>query len=245
MAPILDRIPFFDERSRRYGVHALLQTSTVARRRQIWQPRPSPLDQGSEGACVAYAITGELAAQPQTYTVDNSYARELYANIQATDRAMGNNWPQGASLLAGAKTAQQRGLVASYWWAFGVEQVIDAVIQQGPVVVGIPWYQGMYSTQPGGLVRLSGPMVGGHAIMVNGYDPAHPQFGEVLIWTQSWGTGYGLNGTGYVPKGVMRQLLANQGEACVLTDVALPGPAAVADPQQAASQPPQAPPQSF
>lgn len=215
---VLDRIPHFDDRSHDYGIGPLLSGPAVPRREQVWTTRTQPLNQGQEGACVAFAISGELAAQPVDYKVDNEFARSLYPQIRAQDQAMGNNWPQGASVLAGAKMCQRMGMITSYRWAFGVSQVIDALIDHGPVVLGIPWFDSMYRTGPGGQVSLGGALVGGHAIMAHGYLPSHPQFGEVVAWTNSWGPSYGVHGVGYVRVSDLAMLLAQSGEACVLTD---------------------------
>jgi hypothetical protein len=223
-SPILDRVEHFDDRSRNYAISDLLAPAPVERRQQIWTPRASPLDQGREGACVGFAFSGELAALPWKYEVDNAFAITLYQQAREQDRAMGNNWAAGASLLAGAKACQSRGLIGEYRWAFGVDDVINTLISHGPVILGIPWLSDMYETSQYGLVKVSGQQVGGHAIMANGYLPAHPTLGgEVVMWTNSWGADYGLNGVGYIRPQNLALLLSRGGEACVPTDRPIPG----------------------
>lgn len=217
MAPILDRVEHFDERSRQYPINRLL-SGTVPRRAKVWRARWSPLDQGKEGACVGHGFSGCLAATPHRHRVDNASAFGLYGQAQAQDRAMGNHWPAGASILAGAKAAVADGRVASYRWAFDLDSVIDALVQHGPVVLGIEWRADMYRTTADGLVQVTGPVVGGHAIMANGFLPRHPVHGEVVVWTNSWGAGYGLRGRGFIRVADLDVLLQARGEACIPTD---------------------------
>lgn len=220
--PKLDRIANFDERSRDYGVRALFATPVV-RRKRVWKVRPAPLDQGREGACVGFGWSAELASTPIQHQVDNGSAFELYRQAQAEDRAMGHRWPEGASVLAGAKACAKQGLVVRYHWAFGVDDVLDALVRKGPVVLGINWYDGMYTTRPlhegAHVVQVSGRIVGGHCILANGYLPDYPGIGEAVVLTNSWGAGWGdRTGSALLRRADLERLLAEQGEACVATD---------------------------
>jgi hypothetical protein len=217
--PALGRHPFFDERSRGFPVRALLPREVV-RRKTIWElPNNFPLDQGEEGACVGFGFSGELAAAPVVIPTDNQFAFDLYARAQAEDQKMGNVWDEGASMLAGAKACKLAGHVSSYRWAFGVDDVIDTLCAVGPVVIGIDWYSGMYDTTTDGLVQVFGDVVGGHCILLTGFWPAHPAWGDVVLWENSWGLSYGVNGRGFIRVADLQRLLSAQGEACVLVDV--------------------------
>lgn len=216
--PVLDRIAHFDERSRSFGVRQLI--GDTPRYKRVWAPRIfGPLDQGREGACVGFAWAGELAATPHKHLVDNESARAMYELARAEDRAMGNHFPEGASILAGAKAVRTAGYVVKYHWAFGIDDVIDCLVRKGPVILGINWYASMYETNAHGLVEIHGPIVGGHAIMAHGYWPNHPDFGDCIVWTNSWGIEYGLNGRGYIRVNDLKRLLHEDGEACIPTDV--------------------------
>lgn len=216
--PKLDRVPFFDERSRAFGVSRMLSGRTITRRKRIWTT-VAPLDQGREGACVGFAIAGELAATPRRHQSTNDSARQLYQFAREQDREMGNVWNEGASVLAGVKAAVKLGLVLRYFWAFSVDEIIDAVIARGPVVLGVNWYSAMYQTNPDGLVTVEGVLVGGHAILLNGFWPNHPAFGQdMLVWTNSWGADYGINGRGFVRVPDLARLLSGRGEAVVMLD---------------------------
>lgn len=188
----------------------------------MWKlPKNFPLNQGNEGACVAFGWSAELACEPVEIDATNASARKFYKLAQKEDKLMGNDWDEGASVLAGARVAKKLGLISEYRWAFNTSQIIDAVISHGPVVIGIPWFNSMYRTEAGGLVTISGELAGYHCLVVHGYWPNHPRFGmNVLDWTNSWGPDYGVNGVGSIREHDLAYLLKQQGEACIATDLA-------------------------
>ena len=235
---VLDRIPHFDERSKQYPIRTLLPP-TVTRTKKIWAVPPDVLDQGSEGACVGFGWSGELAATPVTAkelpgspTIDNAYALDVYHRAQAEDRAMGNNWPEGASVLAGAKAVTKLNLITEYRWAFGIDDAIDAIVGHGPVVLGIPWYESMFSPDARGYLTVGGSVAGGHCLVAYGYMPNDPVTGSDTIWLRnSWGPGWGANGTAYIRTRDLSRLLSEDGEACIPTDRSVISPTDNADQQ--------------
>lgn len=224
---VLDRIPHFDERSRQYPIRTLL-APTVTRTKKIWDVPPDVLDQGSEGACVGFGWSGELAATPVTAkelpgspTINNAYALDVYHKAQVEDRAMGNNWPEGASVLAGAKAVTKMGLITEYRWAFGIDDCIDAIVGHSPVVLGINWYESMFTPDTRGYLTINGNVAGGHCLVAYGYMPNDPVTGSDTIWLRnSWGTSWGANGTAYIKATDLARLLSERGEACIPTDKA-------------------------
>ncbi len=218
-----------DPRSRSYGVAAALPASPVVPTRSYWPPG-IVLDQGAEGACVGHAWAGELAASPfRVAGIDNQFAYRLYKKAQTLDPWEGEEY-SGTSVLAGAKACQQAGLIGEYRWAFSLDDLKAAVLTMGPAVIGIPWYSSMYNTRPSGLVDVGGKIVGGHAILIVGYDPAKRLWRESWtktfpVWTvrNSWGADYGVRGDAYILESDLAVLLADTGEACVPMRRALKG----------------------
>lgn len=211
-----------DSRSKNYGIRSLLASKQVKKQKVMWE-EGVVLDQGSEGACVGFAWMGELLAHPvppesqPTFEKGNRVAYEFYRRAQQIDEWPGEDY-DGTSVLAGAKVMRERGFILEFRWCFSIEDVRDTIISSGPVVVGVPWYSGMYETTKTGLVKISGEIVGGHALVITGYDPAM-RFGsktyEVFRWRNSWNTDYGINGSGYIKAEDLLKLLRQQGEACV------------------------------
>lgn len=216
---MLDRIPFLDERSRAFPARALI--GTPVRYKKVWTARFEPLDQGQEGACTGFACAGELAATPIKYAVNNDAALKLYSKAREIDQREGRFYTAGATTLAAVKGCKEMGLFGKYVWNFGIDDTIDWIIKRGPVVLGINWYESMYETLPGGLIDVSGPVVGGHAIMANGYWPRHPDFGDVLVLTNSWGVNWGIRGRGFLPIDSAKRLLSEDGESVAPVDLPL------------------------
>lgn len=218
---VLDWQSHHDPRSLEFPVRALM-AETVAKKKTMWKTG-IVLDQGTEGACVGFGWTGELLAAPASpkiqprVKVADSFARSVYHEAQKIDEWDGESY-KGTSVLAGAKIIQQKGFITNYRWAFGIDDIRDSVITQGPVVLGVPWYKDMYYTDERGLVSITGDSVGGHCITITGYDPAM-KFGsevfEVFRWRNSWGKKYGINGDGYIKLNDLSTLIAQGGEACV------------------------------
>lgn len=223
--PRLDRRVRFDERSRQYGIAPML--TGVQHKKTLWEiPRTLPLDQGREGACVGFGWSAELAVGPIELPVSNSSAQDLYANARRIDQREGSNFPDGASVLAGAKVCRGNRTISTYRWMFGIEQVVSTLCEKGPVVLGIPWHESMYETDSVGRVTVNGPLVGGHCILAAGFIPASDPIairlgGDHLIpWINSWGRGYGVRGVGFIRVNDLANLLKRDGEAVMATDIA-------------------------
>lgn len=199
----------FDERSRAYPIRELLEPKPL--RSYTWGC-PVRLDQGNEGACVGFAWAHELAARPKVHSlVTNQIGRGLYQEAQLLDIWADTPPEEGTSVLAGVKASVARHYVGEYRWCFGVHDLALAVGYAGPVVLGIDWWANMMQTDGAGYVHVGGGIVGGHAILCNGYSMTKRHFRLV----NSWGTGWGINGECFISESDMTTLLANRGEACV------------------------------
>src|SRR5690348_16115630 len=215
--PILDLQFHKDPRSRNFAARSIVPST--ARFKRVWSSRKEgPLDQGQEGACVGFSCAGELAAKPAAYDVDNSTALKIYEAARAVDSSEGRNFSSGATVLAGMKACQRANYFSKYVWCFGLDDTINWIVRRGPVVLGINWYSGMFKPDRDGLLRVSGSIAGGHAILANGFWPAHPKFGDVLVLTNSWGSDWGLNGRCFIPVEDVRRLLSEDGEVAAPTD---------------------------
>ena len=82
----------------------------------------------------------------------------------------------------------------------GLDALKSSLIQNGPVVAGITMYQSAMApaTSKTGVIPLPGPkdqIVGGHAIVIVGYDDKQKR----VKFVNSWGSSWGEHGFGYLP----------------------------------------------
>lgn len=209
----LDRVPHFDEKSKEYPIRQVV--STKKRRSYTWRCLQN-LDQGREGACVGFGVTHELIARPsEVKGLDNQSARNLYFEAQKIDPWEGGAYPgavpfyEGTSVIAGVKVAQSMGYFAEYRWSFGIDDLILGVGYSGPAVMGLAWFDGMFVPDEGGYIRPTGRMVGGHCILCKGISIKKNRF----LMHNSWGKGWGMDGTCYIDIDDMATLLKMDGEA--------------------------------
>jgi hypothetical protein len=224
-----DRLPEFDPKSKQYGIRSVAGPSP-ALRSKTWFFGGAPwrsgdnLDQGREGACVGFGWTQELICSPavkrfRDASQANGYARCFYFAAQKLDEFPGENY-EGTSVLAGAKVAQARGYLPEYRWAFGIDDLLLAISQHGPAVVGTDWTDEMDHVLPNGLLSGTGGSVrGGHCYLVRGLiltPPTNLNIHEpVLRVTNSWGEDYGVGGDVFVKVSDFEKLLKDGGEACI------------------------------
>jgi len=219
--PKVDAHLWKDSRSRSYGVSG--RGIVGDWKKTLWlPPRLSslPLNQQNEGACVGFGWSAELQVPPVEIPVHNQFARNLYMGARDIDRREGRFYQEGATVLAGAKYCRSRGWISEFLWHFTLGELKDSLCYRGPVVWGIPWYDGMYQTDQNGRIRVNGALAGGHCILNIGYWPAHPLFGNCFVLLNSWGNTWGINGIGYLPEPEAEQLLIReQGEMCIASDI--------------------------
>lgn len=218
MDRVLDRIAQFDDRAREYPIRELVGGAALRSRSWACAPR---LDQGREGACVGFAWTHELAARPVVVRrADQAFAFAVYREAQKIDEWPGEGY-SGTSVLAGAKVLARDGYIPEYRWAFGIDDVLAALSAHGPVVLGIPWLDGMFTTRPSGLLEVAGRVAGGHAILARGVAVSGRVRGErgigepVVRLRNSWGRDYGAAGDCLIRASDLERLLKDQGDACV------------------------------
>ncbi len=196
----------------------------IPRRDRLWKPGPI-LDQGYQGACVGFGWAAEAFASPVRVDLHRAkaivpqdptdFAQWVYRQARKIDEWEGEDY-DGTSVLAGAKIMQGAGFLKQYRWAFTMDEVIDALMIRGPVVIGVWWYDGMYDTR-GRILEVGGEVVGGHCLLVVGYKVHVEEFGgEPGFWLQnSWGDSWGQEGLALISKTDLAYLLGQEGEACI------------------------------
>jgi hypothetical protein len=213
--PRLDRLVHFDERSRDFPVTTLLAEDQEVVS-NTWACNVN-LDQGTEGACVGFGFSHELAAEPVIVPVSGPYARQLYFDAQRVDQWPGGAYPgatphyEGSSVLAGAKVCKARGLITEYRWAFTLRDLMLSVSHVGPAVIGVSWYQGMIKPDSLHFLKPTGRLMGGHCVCITGISVAKKAFRV----HNSWGLGWGVRGQAWLSWDSMALLMRRKGEVCI------------------------------
>src|SRR5436190_4197961 len=178
-------------------------------------------DQGSLGSCTGNAAAGAINTIPLHVKGRNLHEPEvveLYSLATELDTYDGQYPPvdTGSSGLAAAKAAKHKGYIASYAWAFGIDQALSA-LQIDPVITGVNWYEGMDTPDKDGFVKIEGEIRGGHEFEVYEYlanleDPTQAVVGCYNSWTHNWGVG----GKFYMRVADWDELLNQDGDVTVL-----------------------------
>jgi hypothetical protein len=218
--PRLGRLRQHDPRSRDYPARGVLYREDAPLRSHTWVC-DLVLDQGQTPHCVGDAFTAELAADPKPVRgLSQRFADALYNRAQQLDEWPGEAY-EGTSGLGGARACCERGYYSEYRWAFGADDALQALSQHGPIVVGIPWLEGMFDPRPSGLLEVDGAEAGGHEILARGNLLRARLKGEgskplhVVRFRQSWGTSWGAAGDCYMRADDFARLLGMGGDVVV------------------------------
>lgn len=93
--------------------------------------------------------------------------------------------------------------IESYWRVDSVSDMISALQNDGPVLVGVGCYEEIFRPQANGFVPYPADpenCYGGHALLVCGYDETTQRF----LFKNSWGLNWGDNGYGWFGYDYMR-----------------------------------------
>jgi hypothetical protein len=151
-------------------------------------------DQGSVGACVAFAALSFATSKPSTLTFPtpdafNAVALNAYHWVTANDSYPGTYPPTdtGSDTLTGCKWLVSMGYAKRCVVLAGKSAVLSA-LQTGPVMSGQNWFASEFSTDSCGRMTVSGVIEGGHDILIVGYDAATDEG----VAQTNWGNAFGV-----------------------------------------------------
>lgn len=170
------------------------------------------LNQGREPHCVGFSWAGWGIASPVEDPWDDAMGHDIYKACKLID---GMPDVDGSSVRAGAKVMRKRGHFKTFFFASSIIEAADYVSRFGPVVLGTDWYRSMSRPSVLGRMKVSGPVVGGHAYLWVGVSR-----GDAII-LNSWGPRFGKNGTARISLRDLMDIFVNHGEACAATEVEL------------------------
>lgn len=189
--------------------------------RRTWYSR-GVLDQGGTSQCVAYSGVKYLTTSPVLNKPPFTPA-ELYVECQRNDE-----WPgeepdyEGTSVRALFKVLKRHGYIGEYRWTWKAEDVATHILLTGPMVLGTLWTRDMFMPDRAGFITPTGRSAGGHAYLAIGADLSKRcpdgSRGAITI-LNSWGAGWGANGRAHMSLKDLQTLLADDGEACVATEI--------------------------
>lgn len=217
-----------DSRSAAYAI-AGTPTSTLVSKR--WTRRIPVLDQGDLGSCTGNAAAGWLGTDDATRQglteyggnpIDEAFAVELYGEATQLDSYQGTYPPDdtGSDGLSVAKALVQFDVATGYQHAFSLQAALTALSTLGPVMFGVNWYEDMFDPAADGRLHITGSLAGGHEFVVDEIDVTNQR-----VWlTNSWGSGWGVQGRAYLTWADATKLLGQQGDVTVPTPVSAPVP---------------------
>lgn len=207
-----------DPRDKNFPLKAALPQKATARTSRYWNQSAWLGDQGETSQCVAFAFLHWLHDGPTTHNTPVKPLmppNELYTECQRNDEWYGEEpLYEGTSVRAGAKVLMAKGYISEYRWTWNVEEMAQAVLNIGPVVVGTNWFSDMFFPDKKGIIKPTGFPVGGHAYLCNGCSLKT----RMLRFKNSWGKEYGKNGNMYMSFDDFQELINQHGEVVLAVE---------------------------
>jgi hypothetical protein len=178
-----------DPRDANYRISAVAPpTLEPVHDHRYWYAQGAWFDQGNTGTCVGHAWAHWFEDGPVTQ-VGVTDPMAIYDECTLIDEWQGNEGDRqfGTSIRAGAEVLRARGAITVYRWALSWEEYEYAILELGPVVIGIDWFTGMFSPDAAGFIHPSGSLAGGHAILLDGRNRTQKKNRLKNSWGRSWG----------------------------------------------------------
>jgi len=202
MNRVFGRIVVKDDRDNKFRLAS--QQSATELKQKYWRSTWKG-NQLEEPACIGFAWNGWLTNAPFKQFLN---PLGIYNLAKFFDEWAGEEY-SGTSVRAGAKVLKILGYIKEYRWGFTIDEVVNALLTTGPVVVGTNWYESMSGST--GLITIKGKIEGGHAYYLNGVDKRK----ELIRMQNSWGSLWGNKGTASITFKDFERLLSEDGEACI------------------------------
>jgi hypothetical protein len=179
-----------DARDAAFPLRTLMEIVPATVRKSPWTGGPL-LNQGSIGQCVGATGREFLTSSPVLYRQAHPTMPECYLGAKQNDGG-GDPAPDRGSTARGLmKYLQLQGLVDSYYWTQTAAEAAEYILTRGPICVGIPWDESMFSPDSAGQVHPDGNEAGGHEILAEWYYVSKKLFLVRNHWFNEDGTPWG------------------------------------------------------
>jgi hypothetical protein len=211
----LGRVPSVDSRNRFYQMGSVIpvKKELYDKPQRYWNANGWWGDQGNTSSCTGFAWAHWIEDGPVTHKgvapiVDPF---KIYHGGQVNDEWEGTAY-EGTSILGTAKWLQHNNIIGNYYWGYDIDTVLYVLFNVGPVVLGVNWHLDMFEPDPiSNTIKATGPVIGGHAVVLNGGSLTREQ-GRIK---NSWGRAWGDDGHAWISFSDLDKLIRNQGEACL------------------------------
>lgn len=184
-------------------------------------------NQGNTGTCVAFAEMHRMADAPvMRYGITHDMVFELYAAATGDTSLQEGTW---ANVVA--EELLRRGKISRFEWITSAGDLEFAVLEKGPIPIGIPWYNSMFFPERRADGRMwvkvdsASGLAGGHEVLLNGLrldqpDEPVPFFEPFYRVKNSWGKSWGDGGTARIAVADVNRLVFDDwGDAIWLKEV--------------------------
>ncbi len=163
------------------------------------------LDQKDTGHCVGFGWAGWGDAEPVIDQYKDPDGHAIYYECKVIEGdPLGED---GAYPRDGAKAMKARGRLSTYAAAATVSDAIAWLRAKGPIVIGTDWTADMFTPDANGFIKPTGSYEGGHCYLLYGIK------GTTLTFKNSWGAGWGDNGSFHMTTSDFTTLMQSYGEA--------------------------------
>lgn len=181
---------------------------------KAWPFLSAPLDQKDTSHCVGFSMADWGINLPVQSDYDNEDGHSFYYLCKIEDGEPKQE--NGSNLRSAAKVLQDAGRIDAYAWATTVDEITYWLLNNGPVIVGTWWTEGMMFADEKNVIRPTGAVLGGHAYILN--EKTVDGFYGIQ---NSWGTDWGISGRSYISITDFATLLRTDGEAIASVELPL------------------------
>lgn len=177
-------------------------------------------DQGDSPSCTIHAFTGLARTTPNSKNFalkdrallgDETKLRAAYEESKDFDPWPGREY-DGTSSDASYQWARNKGIISSWKWLKGEDEVREWLKWFGPCSFGTLWLDNMFTPKSNFFLDVSGAEAGGHEYEIAYYSQRRDAYRVV----NSWGYGWGDNGRAWLAATDARGLLDRDGDAVTI-----------------------------